>query len=95
MKHESIMNIAVAKNAPFDTAAIAAVLHTMLNNPESIRFWVFQDAMDAFRSVKTAHKHSVHDIADAAIIFDALPDCFDSFLTPSSDLVAAIEAARK
>ena len=94
-KNEAIMNIAVAKNAPFDTAAIAATLHTMLNSPESIRFWVFPDALDAFKSVKAAHKHSVHDIADAAMLFDSLPDCFDSFLKPSSELVEAIEAARK
>lgn len=93
-KNEKIMNIAVTKDAPFDTAAIAATLHTMMHNPECIRFWVFPDALDAFKSVKVAHEHEVLDIADAALLFDALPECFDSFMEPSSELVAAIEAAR-
>lgn len=95
MKMDTIKEMAANKAAPIDAVAIAATLHTMLHDAESIHFWVHPDALDAFRSVKAAHKHCIHDIADAAILFDSLPDCFDSFLTPPSDLVTAIDAARR
>lgn len=95
MKIDKIKEMAVSKSAPIDVVAIAATLHTMLHDAESIHFWVHPDALDAFKSVKAAHKNGIHDISDAAILFDGLPDCFDSFLTPPSDLVTAIDAARR
>lgn len=84
MKMDTIKEIAAVKAAPIDAVAT-----------ESIHFWVHPDALDAFKSVKVAHKHYIHNIADAAILFDGLPDCFDSFLMPPSDLVSAIDAARR
>jgi len=95
MKTDKIKEMASIKSAPIDAVAIAATLHTMLHDAESIHFWVLPDALDAFKSVKVAHKHYIHDIADAAILFDSLPDCFDSFMEPPCDLVAAIDAARR
>lgn len=95
MKTDKIMEMAAIKAAPFDAVAIAATLHTMLHgDASSIRFWACPEGYDAYASVKAAHKRGLHDITDAAIIFESLPECFDKFLMPPTVLVEAVEAAR-